>query len=69
VAAITEERDLDWLRERRDAQKLVVLSAARSEAFFAQRVLLVEGPGDMLAIRMLADELGDNLDAEDRCGD
>lgn len=66
VAAITEERDLDWLRQRRDAQKLVVLSAARSEAFFAQRVLLVEGPGDVLAVRMLADALGHNPDAEDR---
>ncbi|HMO00361.1 MAG TPA: AAA family ATPase [Miltoncostaeaceae bacterium] len=66
VAAITEKADLGWLAKRRDAQKLVVLSSARSEVFFAQRVLLVEGPADVLAVRMLADALGQNLDAEDR---
>lgn len=66
VTAVTEDADLAWLAERRDAQKLVALTSARSEAFFAQRVLLVEGPGDVLAVRMLAERLGHNLDAADR---
>lgn len=66
VAAITAPADRAWLADRRDAQKLVALTSARSEAFFAQGVLLVEGPGDVLAIRMLADRLSHDLDAEDR---
>jgi len=66
VAAVTEKDDLEWLAERRDAQKLVALTSARSEAFFAQRVLLVEGPADILAVRALARKLGQDLDAEDR---
>jgi putative ATP-dependent endonuclease of the OLD family len=66
ITAITDSADLSWLAERRDAQKLLTVTAARSEAFFAQRVLLVEGPADMLAVRMLAERLHHDLDAQDR---
>lgn len=66
VDAIADKDDAAWLQERREAQKLIALTTARSEAFFAQRVLLVEGPGDVLAVRMLAEKLGHDLDAEDR---
>jgi putative ATP-dependent endonuclease of OLD family len=66
VTAVIDDSDVAWLAERREAQKLVALTSARSEAFFAQRVLLVEGPSDVLAVRMLAERLGHSLDAEDR---
>jgi putative ATP-dependent endonuclease of OLD family len=65
VARIEESEDVSWLTERRKAQKLVAFNAARSEAFFAQRVLLVEGPGDAIAVRALARRDDVDLDSED----
>lgn len=65
VSSVSDEADNRWLTDRRKGQKLVALTSARSEALFARRVLLVEGPGDVLALRMLAERLGHDLDAED----
>jgi len=65
VNAVTDDGDRAFLAERREAQKLLAFTSARSEAFFARRVLLVEGVGDVIAIRMLADRQGIDLDAED----
>lgn len=48
-----------------DRSKLLVgMDAARSEALFADAVLLVEGPGDQLAARAVAEHLNVDLDAE-----
>jgi putative ATP-dependent endonuclease of the OLD family len=65
VSWISEQSDLDFLASQRDAQKLLAFTSARSEAFFARRVLLVEGPGDVLAVRMRAERDAIDLDAED----
>jgi len=65
VQRVDRPEDLRWLTERRDAQKLVAFNTTRSEAFFAQRVLLVEGLGDAIAVRALAKHLGLDLDSED----
>lgn len=40
-------------------------TASRNEMFFARKVLLVEGPGDQLAVRMVAERFGFDLDGED----
>lgn len=65
VQAVKKPKDIEWLTERREAQKLLTLTTARSEVFFAKRVLLVEGSADVLAVRSLAQALGHNLDGED----
>jgi hypothetical protein len=43
---------------------LSTFDPARSEAFFARRVLAVEGKGDQLAARLVAQRLDKDLDAE-----
>lgn len=65
VSWIQKADDVEWLEQLRKAQKLVAFTPGRSEAFFASRVLLVEGPGDAVAVRLLAERLEINLDAED----
>lgn len=48
-----------------DAERLVRISDPRTaEAFFARRVLIVEGESDQIAVRTLAQRLGRDLDAE-----
>jgi predicted ATP-dependent endonuclease of OLD family len=65
VNAITEENDIHFLADRRDAQKMLGFTATHGELFFARRALLVEGPGDELAARHVASGLRHDLDAED----
>lgn len=63
---VSREGDLEFLRKQRDAQKLATgFDPARGELLFARRALLVEGPGDRLAILLVAERLGFDLDAED----
>lgn len=48
-----------------DAARLIRISDPRTaEAFFARRVLIVEGESDQIAVRALAQRLGRDLDAE-----
>jgi hypothetical protein len=62
---VEQPSDLEYLAGRRDAQRLVTsFTASRSEALFADRVLLVEGVVDVLAVRLLAQTMGYDLDAE-----
>jgi len=65
VAAITEPADLEYLDQQREREKLHAFTAARSELLFARRVLLCEGVADALALRLCAERLGLDLDAED----
>jgi energy-coupling factor transporter ATP-binding protein EcfA2 len=66
VNFISKAEDRAYLAERRDKQKMVTgFNSSRSELFFAHKVLLVEGPGDQLAVRLTAERLGVDLDAED----
>ena len=66
VSHVFRSEDHRYLTERRDAQKLLTgFNAGRSELFFAHKVLLVEGPGDQLAVRLTSDRLSVDLDAED----
>lgn len=63
---VHRKEDIEYLSERRDAQKIAIaFDASRSEMLFARKALLVEGPGDRLAARIVADKLGLDLDAED----
>ena len=63
---VDQEEDLKYLTERREAQKIAVaFDASRNEMLFARKALLVEGPGDRLASRIVAEKLGLDLDAED----
>jgi putative ATP-dependent endonuclease of OLD family len=65
ASAVTEPDDVAFLRDRRDAQKMLGFTGTRSELLFARRALLVEGPGDELAARRVAELLGHDIDAED----
>jgi putative ATP-dependent endonuclease of OLD family len=65
ASTVTKEDDISFLEQRREAQKMLGFTATRSELFFARRVLLVEGPGDELAARRVAEMLGHDIDAED----
>jgi len=62
---ISKQEDTDYLQTQVDRQKLnQYMDPASSEALFARRVLLVEGHGDYLAVRLVAEKLGHDLDAE-----
>lgn len=62
---VREQSDTDYLTAKRDAQKLLTqFTASRSELFFANKCILVEGPGDQLAVRLVAGRIGVDLDAE-----
>jgi len=66
VSYVTTAQDRAFLDGQRAAHKLVTgFTASRNEMFFARKVLLVEGPGDQLAVRMVAERLGFDLDGED----
>lgn len=66
VTLVSRAEDRAYLTARRDKQKLVTgFNSSRSELFFAQKVILVEGAGDQLAVRLTAERLGIDLDAED----
>lgn len=65
-AYVSKPEDIEYLASRRDAQKIAVaFDASRNEMLFARKALLVEGPGDRLAARIVAGRLGLDLDAED----
>jgi predicted ATP-dependent endonuclease of OLD family len=65
VAAIDQSADREWLADRREAQKLALITSARGEVLFARRALLTEGPGDVTALRLAAEDRGWDVDAED----
>jgi AAA ATPase domain len=65
VRWISNAADEAYLQGQADRQKLgQYMDPAASEALFARRVLLVEGHGDYLAVRLVANKLGADLDAE-----
>lgn len=65
VSYVKEPADIEYLEGRRAGQKLLsTFDPARSEVFFARRVLAVEGKGDQLAARLVAQRLKMHLDAE-----
>jgi predicted ATP-dependent endonuclease of OLD family len=62
---VSDPADVTYLQQHREAQGLTRdMDVTRSELLFAERVLLVEGPGDVWAVREVADKLGFNLDGE-----
>ena len=65
VRWISSPDDQTYLQGQVDRQKLSqYMDPAASEALFARRVLLVEGHGDYLAVRIVARKLGADLDGE-----
>ncbi len=66
ISLVDDPADHEYLAGERAAQKLALsFDPTTSELLFARRVLLVEGPGDRLAVMMAAERLGHDLDAED----
>jgi energy-coupling factor transporter ATP-binding protein EcfA2 len=65
VSYVADAGDRAYLVDRRRQQKLATgFDPARSELLFAARALLVEGPADRLAARLVAERLELDLDAE-----
>jgi energy-coupling factor transporter ATP-binding protein EcfA2 len=65
VSYVADAEDQSYLAGRRREQKLATgFDPARSELLFAARALLVEGPADRLAARLVAERLDLDLDAE-----
>lgn len=65
VSQVTSAADLSYLSSRRDALKILTnFDTTRSEALFAARALLVEGPADQVAARHVAEAAGVDVDAE-----
>ena len=66
ISLVREPTDREFLSGQRAAHKLTMsFDPTTSELLFARRVLLVEGPGDRLAVMMTAERLNYDLDAED----
>jgi predicted ATP-dependent endonuclease of OLD family len=66
VSLVSDPADREFLAAQRSAHKLVLsFDPTTSELLFARRVLLVEGPGDRLAVLLTAERLNQDLDAED----
>ena len=66
VSFVSSPEDQEYLNGRRKGLKLLTsFDPTRGEMLFARRVLLVEGPGDQVAARYVATEIGLDLDAED----
>jgi putative ATP-dependent endonuclease of the OLD family len=66
VSLVGVRDDREFLAAQRAAQKLALsFDPTTSELLFASRVLLVEGPGDRLAVLLTAERLNYDLDAED----
>jgi putative ATP-dependent endonuclease of OLD family len=65
VRWISNPADATYLQDQVDRQKLSqYMDPAASEALFARKVLLVEGHGDFLAVRLVARKLEADLDGE-----
>ena len=65
VSQITDPVDVSYLADQRDRQKMTrVVDASVGEALFARGCLLVEGHGDQLAVRQVAEARGLELDSE-----
>lgn len=63
---VSRPEDIEYLTQRREAHKIAIaFDASRNEMLFARKALLVEGPGDRLAARIVAEKLSLDLDAED----
>lgn len=63
---VRQRADGDFLERQRESEKLgQYFDPTGSELLFARRVLLVEGHGDQLAARRVAESLGVDVDAED----
>lgn len=63
---VRDTPDRVFLESQRKAQKMQTgFDAARNELLFARRAILVEGPGDRLAVQLVAQRLGKDADAED----
>jgi len=66
VSYVKDASDLEFLTKQREAYKVLGrFDPGRNEVLFAQRALLVEGPGDRLAALLVAEKLGLDVDAED----
>lgn len=66
VSSVSDPSDRAFLATQRSAHKLALsFDPTTSELLFARRVLLVEGPGDRLAVLLTAERLSYDLDAED----
>lgn len=66
VSLVSDPADREFLAAQRSAHKLALsFDPTTSELLFARRVLLVEGPGDRLAVLLTAERLNQDLDAED----
>ena len=66
VSLVGDPADREFLAAQRSAHKLALsFDPTTSELLFARRVLLVEGPGDRLAVLLTAERLNYDLDAED----
>jgi putative ATP-dependent endonuclease of OLD family len=65
VTWVGDAADRDYLADRRDRLKILTnFDTTRSEALFAARVLLVEGPADQVAARHVAEAGGTDVDGE-----
>lgn len=64
ASRIVDTEHLTRLAAQKADQRLVTgFDTSKNELFFATRALLVEGPGDALAVRLSASQLGLDLDA------
>lgn len=65
VSWVSGEEDRRYLSERREGFKLArPFDSARNELLFATRVLLTEGIADRVAVMLVAEKLGYDLDGE-----
>ena len=65
VSYVSEDEDTEYLASQRAAQKLEIeFDPASSELLFANKALLVEGPGDKLAALRTAANLHLDIDGE-----
>lgn len=65
VRWISGADDLNYLKTQAERQKLSqYMDPSSGEALFARRVILVEGHGDFLGVKIVARKLGIDLDAE-----
>jgi predicted ATP-dependent endonuclease of OLD family len=66
LSYVSKTDDIHYLANKRNAQKFSgSFSSSGNELSFARKVLLVEGPGDKIAVSVVCEKLGKDPDAED----